>query len=157
MISEIVKQEYDKVLIDSFLEEMEIYQSNHYGSYNRLRLVRAYEKLPPNFKKEIYPTKVSDLARGADGLSYKPAMSFTASKWASFYGVYTIPFHEIESYTGLIDTSRLVKYIQKNKISADIGDDESEVVVIEPVWKKGLEKRMKNYRNDGHPSDLLYK
>jgi len=146
----IINEEYDKVLIEKFFDEVEIYQSNHYGAYNRNRLSRAYHVLPDYFKKTIAPNPmlIKKLWRGADGIvNNYGAISFTDKRSnAAFYGTFAFPFSELQSYGGLIDTHKVVLFATKYKIPVEIGDDENEVIVIDPVWKPGLEDREENYR-----------
>jgi hypothetical protein len=145
-MQEIVNQEFDKTLIEKFIDEIEQYQSNHYGSYNRYRLVKAYRALPDYFKKAISPTRYKNYWRGADGVTDSVAISFTDKRAnAGFYGHYAIPISELQSWTGMIDTHRLRVFIDRYKIRTDVGDDENEIVVIEPVWKPGIDDREENY------------
>lgn len=131
--------------INQFLKELEHYQSNHYGSYDRGKLVQAYQNLPQEFKNSIQPDTLKNLYRGCDGLSYREAISFTNKNWSAFYGHYSIPFEELESYDGLIDTVKVVNYLEENNLEYEIGDDEGEIIVIEPKWKSNLESKLKDY------------
>jgi hypothetical protein len=143
----LVSEEFDKVHIEKFIEQVEIYQSNHYGGYNRNLLAKRYGQLPDYFKKQISPKKSYAYWRGADGISGDyGAISFTDRRAnAGFYGHYTIPFSELHSFTGVIDTGKLRAFIDKYKIDSDVGDDENEIIVIDPVWKPGLPSRLDNY------------
>lgn len=156
MLENLITEEYDKVLIERFIDEVERYQSNHYGSYNRNRLSKAYHGLPDYFKQSIMPKKVSNLYRGADGVSGDyGAISFTDNRNnAFFYGIYAIPFHELQSYDGLIDTHKIVQFITKYKIQSDVSDDENEVIVINPVWKENIEDRLENYHEQNFKESL---
>ncbi len=112
----------------SFFYEIENYQSNHY-----------------EIKKYIFPSKkrLSGLWRGCDGLSETLAISFTSNKgYAGTFGTYNIPFNELKSYKGLIDTEKVAKMcnaLAKHKDMPTVGDDEGEVIVIMPIWKESLD------------------
>lgn len=128
--------------IEAFIREIEIYQSNHYGYYNRSVLITAYNALPSQVKIYLSPPRkiLTNLWRGCDGLSEILAISFTINrKYASFFGLYVIPFGELKSYSALIDTGRLLKLKDKLKIDAEIGDDEGEVIVLNPVWNSNID------------------
>jgi hypothetical protein len=134
--------------ITKFVDYMEGYQSNHYGNFNTDMLVNSYNDLPKNIKRIISPNSTNNLFRGTDGLSYKSGISFTKNKgYADTFGVYTIPFTELKDYIGLIDTEKLVNFLDKNGINHGIGDDEGEVIVLNPVFKKRLNKNIEYYKN----------
>lgn len=134
--------------IIKFIGYLEHYQSNHYNTFNRKLLVDSYNNLPERIKKIINSTDIDNLYRGLDGLSYKSAISFTNNKdYADTFGVYTVPFTELKEYSGLIDTQKLVKFLDKNRINHDIGDDEGEVIVLNPIFNDDLNKKLENYRN----------
>lgn len=119
-------------------DEIETYQSNHFGYYNRSELINAYNSIPSEIKTFLIPSrkKLKNLWRGCDGLSEDRVISFTTNKgYASIFGVYTIPFHELEKYSALIDTEKFRKLALKLHINSDVGDDEDEVLVINPIWK----------------------
>lgn len=133
-------------IINSFLAEIETYQSNHYGYYDRSRLVNAYRSLPEEIKRYLSPKKslLQMLWRGCDGLSETRAISFTTSASnASIFGVYVIPFKELVNYEGLIDTEKARKLSEKIKSEHEVGDDEGEVIVIHPTWNPKL--NLKSY------------
>jgi hypothetical protein len=140
--------EVDKSVLKDFSNNIEAYQSNHYGSFNRDKLVEIYMSLPISVKQKIQPPSTKNLFRGADGFdSKKSAISFTKNKdYAKFFGAYTIPFSVIEKYEGLIDTRKLSNYLYDLGIQNEIGDDEGEVIVINPIFKKDLEAKIENYR-----------
>lgn len=130
--------------ISTFLQEMETYQSNHYGYYNRGLLVSAYTNLPLGIKKYLVPDekRLKSLWRGCDGLSETRAISFTSNKGiAHLFGAYVIPFNELKSYGGLVDTEKTQKLITRLGLKFSIGDDEGEVIVIQPKWKSTLNLR----------------
>lgn len=129
-----LKNDYN--VIYTFLQEVSLYQSNHGGYYNRRKLVDAYNKLPLEIKQFITPAKTNKLYRGADGLSYKDAISFTPNKSiASFFGRYIFPFNSLRSYTAIISSDKILKLSNKMKIDdLSIGDDEGEVIVLNPIW-----------------------
>ncbi len=129
-----------------FFQEVEEYQSNHYGAYNRKRLVAAYNNLPLEVKQFLTPKsdRLNQLYRGADGLSPKPAISFSNMNVAPLFGAFVIPFRELKTYDGLIDTEKVYKLLTLFKMNYDIGDDEGEVIVINPDWK---EFDIEQYRN----------
>ena len=134
--------------IFDFIENIEYYQSNHLDTYNRNELVISYNNLPEEIKILIKPNTTKYLYRGADGLDNKQAISFTKNKsYADTFGIYTIPITELNSYTGLIDTQKLVRFLNKNKFDHDIGDDEGEVIVLNPTYKNNLIKNIENFRN----------
>ena len=131
--------------IIKFLNELETYQSNHYGMYNKQQLIIAYDNLPDKIKSAITPKSLKNLYRGCDGLSNVTAISFTNNKgYADTFGAYTIPFTELALYAMVISTDKCRKMANKLKLDVDIGDDEGEVIVLAPIWKKfNIEK----YRN----------
>lgn len=128
----------------TFSKEIEKYQSNHYGLYNKSQLINTYEQLPSNIKQYLMPNKnkFNNLWRGCDGIANDIVISFTSNKQvASMFGLYVIPFGEIKSYIGAIDTEKLVLLLQKFKIKNDIGDDEGEVIILNPTWNDNLDIR----------------
>ena len=134
--------------ISAFLQELETYQSNHYGYYNRSSLVDAYNNLPIGIKKYLIPDpkRLKNLWRGCDGLSETRAVSFTQNKGiAHLFGAYVIPFKELESYEGLIDSERAHKLARRLSLDFGIGDDEGEVIVIQPKWNSNLESNLRQY------------
>ncbi len=134
--------------ISAFLEQLATYQSNHYGYYDRTALVTAYKNLPPGIKKYIAPSpeKVKKLWRGCDGLSETRAVSFTTNKGiAHLFGAYVIPFTEISSFDGLIDTEKARKLNAKLGYDFPIGDDEGEVIAMNIKWQSYLEKNLRRY------------
>ena len=138
----------EESLIIKFLEELSTYQSNHYGYYDRTKLVETYDRLPDSIKKYLLPNPklLQNLWRGCDGLSELRAISFTPNKGvAHIFGVYVIPFQELKSYGGLIDTEKSRKLADRLKCEFEIGDDEGEVIVIRPIWKDNLESRLRQY------------
>ena len=136
----------DSKPISAFLEQLEIYQSNHYGHYDRSFLVNAYENLNPGIKKYLLPKQTKSLWRGCDGLSETRAISFTTNKGIAYlFGAYVIPFTELKSYSGLIDTAQAQKLIDRLGLKFHVGDDEGEVIVIKPVWNKSLASNLRQY------------
>lgn len=134
-----------------FFQEVETYQSNHYGAYNRLRLVAAYNALPDEVKKFLKPKsdRLNQLYRGADGLSPKPAISFSNLNTAKLFGTFIIPFRELKTYSGLIDTEKVYKLLTTFKMNYDIGDDEGEVIVLNPDWNDHLnDQSIEVYRQE---------
>ena len=126
-------------LFNTFFGELETYQSNHYGYYNRDGLVMAYKALPDGIKKYLLPVNRYKLWRGCDGLSETRAVSFSTNKGiAHLFGVYVIPFSELESYDGLIDTEKAGKLKRRLKLDFSISDDEGEVIVFAPKWRATL-------------------
>jgi hypothetical protein len=144
--------EVNKSVLKDLSSTVEAYQSNHYGSFNRDKLVEIYMSLPISVKLKIQPQSTKNLFRGADGFdSKKSAISFTKNKdYAKFFGTYTIPFSVVEKHEGLIDTRKLSNYLYDLGIQNEIGDDEGEVIVIKPIFKKDLQAKIENYRfNNG--------
>jgi tRNA nucleotidyltransferase/poly(A) polymerase len=145
-----------KSVLTNFLNKLEEYQSNHYGNIDRNELVNAWRILPNKVKEYIKPNpkELQNLYRGADGVSPKKAFSFTNNKgYAKFFGTYVLPFSELKSYEGLISTEKVNKLIDGFKIDFSIGDDEGEVIVLNPVWNNfDIEK----YRSSELAEDLAY-
>jgi len=134
--------------ISAFFKEITFYQSNHYGYYNRSALVDAFNNLPSGIKKYLLPDekRLQSLWRGCDGLSETRVVSFTSNKGiAHLFGAYVIPFKELESYSGLVDTAKLRKLNDRLGYKFNIGDDESEVLVIQPIWNKKLSSNLRQY------------
>lgn len=139
---------YGMGTIAKFLEELQTYQSNHYGYYPRDLLVQAYKDLPQGIKKYIAPSpeKIRKLWRGCDGLSETRAVSFTTNNGiAHLFGAYVIPFTEIASFAGLIDTEKASKLSKRLGYDFSISDDEGEVIAIEIKWHSYLEKNLRRY------------
>ena len=134
--------------ISKFMEELETYQSNHYGYYDRNSLVNAYNNLPQGIKKYLNPkeSKLKLLWRGCDGLSETRAVSFTSNRGiAHLFGVYVIPFKELKGYTGLISSEQARKLNHRLGLKFSIADDEGEVVVIQPFWNEDLNSNLRQY------------
>ena len=134
--------------ISKFLGEVEHYQSNHYGFYNRVALVNAYHNLPIGLKNYLTPDskRIDRLWRGCDGLSETRAISFTTNKGvAHLFGAYVIPFGELKKYNGAIDTEKSQRLNHKLGYEFSIGDDEGEVIVVNPVWNQNLESNIRKY------------
>jgi hypothetical protein len=155
--------EVNKKLILDFVNQVEAYQSNHYGTFNRDNLVESYHKLPDSIKEKIKPITTKNLFRGSDGISYKSAISFTKNQdYAKMFGVYAFPFKVVKENKGLIDTKRLSALLSKMRIANEIGDDEGEVIVIEPIFSKDIIENIEKFRFDnggliapnGKPSNL---
>src|SRR4051812_48789405 len=105
--------------VESFLEELQTYQSNHYGNYDKTSFVNAYKVLPANVKRYLMPPRdwLNKLWRGADGLSEVEAISFTTNKgYAGTFGVFNIPFSELKSYGGLVCSEKARKLVAKLKL-----------------------------------------
>jgi hypothetical protein len=131
----------EKQAIQNFVHEVEIYQSNHYGYYDRNALVQNYDVLPDAAKKYLTPpsTQLKSLWRGCDGISETRAISFTSNQgYAGTFGIFNLPFSELKSYSALISTDRLLKLASRLKLHSEVGDDEGEVIVLNPVWKATL-------------------
>ncbi len=132
-----------QVSLKRFVDQMECYQSNHYGSYNRDLLVEAYDLLPIDIKDKISRTP-KGLFRGSDSYcdekTFKtecanktlPALSFSSNKSLvnAIYGNAKSYYDVCASYSNSIDTSKLVKLLGKLKIEHRIGDDEGEVILM---------------------------
>lgn len=137
-----------KQTIIDFVNQIETYQSNHFGYYDRSELLIAHRNLPESIKYYLSPPKpiLSKLWRGCDGISEHRAISFTTNKgYASTFGAYTIPFSELKSFTGLIATDKLLRLCNRIKMQSNVGDDEGEVIVLTPVWKDGID--VKKFRS----------
>jgi len=132
--------------ITLFLKQLETYQSNHYGMYDTSNLSNEFNKLPNNIKNFLKPNSVKNFYRGCDGLSFKNAISFTDNKsYANTFGTFTIPFSELKSYSGIISTNKIYILCKKLKIKCNIGNDEGEIIVINPKWKNNI--NLEEYRN----------
>jgi hypothetical protein len=139
--------EVNKKLILDFVNQVEAYQSNHYGTFNRDNLVKSYHKLPDSIKEKIKPITTKNLFRGADGTSYKSAISFAKNQdYAKMFGAYAFPFKVVKENKGLIDTKRLSALLNKMRILNEIGDDEGEVIVIEPIFSKDIIENIEKFR-----------
>jgi rubrerythrin len=136
-------------VLKKFVNQVEAYQSNHYGTFNRDNLVESYHKLPDSIKEKIQPITTKNLFRGADGTSYKSAISFTKNQdYAKMFGTYAFPFKVVKENKGLIDTKRLGALLRKMRIANEIGDDEGEVIVIEPIFSKDIIENIEKFRFD---------
>jgi hypothetical protein len=146
-------------VLKNFVNQVEAYQSNHYGTFNRDNLVESYHKLPDSIKEKIKPITTKNLFRGSDGTSYKSAISFAKNQdYAKMFGAYAFPFKVVKENKGLIDTKRLSALLNKMRIANEIGDDEGEVIVIEPIFSKDIIENIEKFRfDDGgliQPKDL---
>lgn len=128
--------EEERIAFGNFITNLENYQSNHYGTYDRQILLDSYINLPDTIKKKIANTK-KDIYRGADGLSYRAVVSFTTNKkYAETFGTYLLPLSLLSSYVGMTNTDKIVKLAKSMKIKSNIGDDEGEILVFDPNWKE---------------------
>lgn len=130
-----------------FVIEMENYQSNHYGFYNKEILVEAYNLLPIDIKDKISRTP-KGLFRGGDSYcdektfssecanKTSPALSFSSNKSLvnAIYGNAKSYYDICASYSDSIDTKKLIKLLGKLKIDHSIGDDEGEVILINVTY-----------------------
>ena len=91
------------------------------------------------------------LYRGDDGKSRARATSWTSSlDYAKLFGQYVFPYAALASHGGTINTHKLVRLLDFAFEDHDVGDDENEVVILEPVWKSAdsddyLVKNVKGY------------
>lgn len=131
----IYKESTDRDLFVSFINSLEMYQSNHYGSYDRTILLDAYIKLPDEIKNKIAYIK-KNIFRGCDGLSYRAVMSFTSNeRYAKTFGTFVLPLSQLQSYLALVDTAKITKVSKAMKVESNVGDDEGEVLVFDGKWK----------------------
>lgn len=141
------------VAIKAFLDYMERYQHNSVAM-SRGGLVNAWRKLPESFRAIIGKRPNKKLTRGADGVSTGTStLSFTAGKTAGIYGSYVFGFDQLERYEGIINTAdlhKVTKWLTKDGLrddddrAYDIGNDEDEVIVVMPQWKKVVVDNKKN-------------
>jgi hypothetical protein len=119
--------------IKKFLYYYELYQSNHYGDFDYDKFYDIYMKLPDNFKKTINYTGSKKLYRGQEtkDIPNRKILSFTKSnKYASFIGRIIISTKDINFNYTTVDSEKIYKFIEKNKLPFEIGDDEDEVLII---------------------------
>jgi len=131
-------------------EQVEMYQSNHFGSYDKSVLLATFLSLPEALRSKL-SRSARGLLRGSD-LYYNAsnfsdfcsdktalALSFTPSHGvASLFGT-VCAFKDIcESYQHSLDLGKLLKLIRKFKIPHEIGDDEGEVILFNVVYRKAM-------------------
>lgn len=139
--------------IHAFFEEVESYQRNHYGTYDRQRFVEAYSLLSNEVRAFLKPPTniLPKLWRGCDsaplGEEEKKVISFSPNKGlAHLFGYYVIPFKELIAYGALISSEKCVILAERLFKDINIGDDEGEVFVVLPRWKPTLD--VNKYRVD---------
>lgn len=152
------KDSSQKSALEKFIIQMECYQSNHYGSYNRELLVEAYDILPIDIKEKISRTP-KGLFRGCDSYcddkTFKtecanktlPALSFSTNKSLvnTIYGNAKSYYDICGSYSNSIDTSKLIKLLKKLKIDHCIGDDEGEVILMNISYLNSMKNSRKKH------------
>ncbi len=138
-----------QTLFEKFLEDLEYYQSNINNAGVSKDLYLSFINLPEEIKKKITIKNISkSLYRGVEFVENKIIMSFTPNKGlADFFGYFTLPFTALKNYDAIVDTTKVVKYMNKLKLEYDIGDDEDEYLVIEGKWNNTVKSNIEQYRN----------
>jgi len=138
------------VSIMMFLNELNEYQSNHYGSYDDSYLYELYFNLPDIIKKRSQPRKeeIHQIYRGDNQKSEKNILSFAIGEFAKenakIWGNEVYNLSDLKSYKGILDLTRLRTALERTfgikKARAltsffEFGDDENEVLVFGGIWK----------------------
>lgn len=130
-------------VVDNFLRELEAYQSY---STNKARLRRRWHALDAEMRDAMAasPAKLRRLWRGADGMNAFPVTSWTPSKsTARTFGYFVFPVSDLISISGSIDTSKVRRLVGADY---EIGDDEGEVILVDPVWRSMTDAEMRRSR-----------
>ena len=138
--------------VEKFVDVVRAYQSDSAGY--KSALANRYLALPESVQDAISEPKANlkKLYRGDDGKSRARATSWTSSlDYAKLFGQYVFPYAALASHGGTINTHKLVRLLDFAFEDHDVGDDENEVVILEPVWKSAdsddgyLVKNVKGY------------
>ena len=138
--------------VEKFVDVVRAYQSDSAGY--KSALANRYLALPASVQDAISEPKANlkKLYRGDDGKSRARATSWTSSlDYAKLFGQYVFPYAALASHGGTINTHKLVRLLDFAFEDHDVGDDEDEVVILEPVWKSAdsddgyLVKNVKGY------------
>lgn len=135
-------------------EEVAAYQSNHYGTYPKERLVAAY-LLAPEHVRQLISRSARGLFRGSDLYNNRHnfkdfcsgktvlALSFSPNKGvASVFGE-AMPYRAIcESFEGSIDARRLARLLGRAKIAHSVGDDEGEVILLNVKYRQTMKEEL---------------
>lgn len=128
--------------LEALVKEVEAYQDNHFGWYDKQKLYDAFTKLPEEFRMKFYRAP-RGLWRGSDYYNNDhnfadycagklvPALSFTNNEGvANIFGT-PKKYHDIcVSFDESLDTSKLAKELNRRRIDHSIGDDEGEVILM---------------------------
>lgn len=128
--------------LEALVKEVEAYQDNHFGWYDKQKLVDAFMKLPEDVRMKFYRAP-RGLWRGSDYYNSDhnfdeycsgktvPALSFTNNEGvANIFGA-PKQYHDIcVSFDESMDTSKLAKELNRRRIEHSIGDDEGEVILM---------------------------
>jgi len=137
--------------VEKFVDVVRAYQSDSAGY--KSALANRYLALPESVQDAISEPKANlkKLYRGDDGKSRSRATSWTSAlDYAKLFGQYVFPYAALASHGGTINTHKLVRLLDFAFEDHDVGDDENEVVILEPVWKNAdsddyLVKNVKGY------------
>jgi hypothetical protein len=126
----------NRAAVEHFVRVMRAYQSD--SAESKGELADAYLALPEPVKDAIGESKarLKKLYRGDDGKSRYRATSWTSSlNYAKSFGAYVLAYDALASHGGTINTHKLVKLLDFAFKNHGVGDDEDEVIILEPVWK----------------------
>jgi hypothetical protein len=128
--------------VSEFLDWMEGYQSNHYGNFDTEKFRNVYLALPADMRDALTYRSRGRLYRGDEfyrddlyaeyrkGRKYA-ALSFTPNHGVAEHFGHAKPLSAVvETHDASIDTRNLVRYLNQHKYEHNIGDDESEVILI---------------------------
>jgi hypothetical protein len=125
-----------RAAIERFVDAMRAYQYDSAGYKDAL--ADAYLALPDTIKQTIAESKtgLKALYRGDDGKSRHRATSWTRSPgYAQTFGKYVFGYHTLAAHGGTVNTHKLVRLLDFAFKNHDVGDDEDEVIILEPVWQ----------------------
>ena len=123
-----------------FLERLLWYQGNPSLKQN---FRRDYELLPLEIREMFSPSTsgMKNLWRGDDGQSEEDAISWTKNRsLATTFGSFLFNSEkDLIGYDAAVDTARVAALIRGTELDEyDIGDDEGEIILIGPRWKRVL-------------------
>ena len=135
--------------IHAFLAELSDYQQSSGGRKARLR--NRHASLSDEMRSAVSASasRLRGLWRGDEGQSRDPATSWTNGRsTAAFFGTYVFPVTDLSSTSGSIDTEKVRRLIEnvRELEDHDVGDDEGEVILLDPVWKPMSRERMDRER-----------
>ena len=125
-----------RAAIERFVDAMRAYQHDSAGYKDAL--ADAYLALPDTIKEAVAESKIGlkALYRGDDGKSRHRATSWTRSPgYAQTFGKYVFTYDALASHGGTVNTHKLVRLLDFAFKNHDVGDDEDEVIILEPVWQ----------------------
>lgn len=130
--------------------EVEAYQSNHYGYYDKQKLVDAFKSVEEDVRDRFFRAPRS-LMRGSDHYyntsnfeeycagQTATALSFTANAGvAQLFGPVRT-YHEIcSAIEDSLDVTKFVKELRRRRIPNEVNSDEGEVILMGVQYRKSM-------------------